>query len=74
MTEQHALVKGDVEFRVGDGPMEPVPPGPVEIHRETDSVVLGWTEEDGSAGAAAIPIPDFDRYVKEGKIHLQHAR
>lgn len=71
--QQHGVIKGTVEFRVGDGAMEPVPVGPVEIHLEIDSAVLGWTEDDGSAGSAAIPLADYERYVKEGKIRVKDA-
>jgi hypothetical protein len=67
MTEQ-ALIRGEVNFRAGDGVMMPVPPGPVEIDVADDSVTLGWTTEDGSAGSTAITRDEYDRYLREGKI------
>jgi hypothetical protein len=72
MTQQ-AMVRGEVCFRAGDGVMMPVPPGPVEIEIADDSVTLGWTESDGSAGSTAITRDEFDRYVGEGKIKVQAA-
>ncbi len=69
MTQQ-ALIRGEVSFRAGDGVMMPIPPGPVEIEVADDSVTLGWTESDGSAGSTAITRDEFDRYVKDGKIRV----
>lgn len=65
---QHALIRGEVCFRAGDGVMMPIRPGPVEIEVADDSVTLGWTESDGSRGATAITSDEYERYVKEGKI------
>ncbi len=67
---QQAKVRGEVCFRAGDGPMVPIPDGPVDIDVAADSVTFGWTEEDGTPNAAAIPRDEYDRYVKEGKIKL----
>ncbi len=72
MTQQ-ALIGGDVCFRAGDGVMMPIPPGPVEIEIADDSVTIGWTESDGSAGSTAITRDEFDRYVKDGKIRVDAA-
>jgi hypothetical protein len=70
---QHALVRGEVSFRAGDGMMLPIPPGRVEIEVADDSVTLGWTDEDGSRGATAITTDEYERYVNEGKIRLEPA-
>jgi len=70
MTEQ-AIIRGEVSFRAGDGVMMPIPPGPVEIEIADDSVTLGWTTEDGSAGSTAITRDEYERYVRDGKIRLQ---
>jgi len=51
--------------------MMPIPPGPVEIEIADDSVTLGWTTEDGSAGSTAITRDEYERYVCDGKIRLQ---
>lgn len=65
---QQAIIRGEVCFRAGDGIMLPIPDGPVEMEMADDSVTLGWTESDGSAGSAAITRDEYDRYVSEGKI------
>jgi hypothetical protein len=70
---QHALIRGEVCFRAGDGVLMPVPPGPVEIEVADDSVTLGWTTSDGSAGSTAITRDEYDRYVGEGKIKVEPA-
>ena len=67
---QHAIIRGEVCFRAGDGVMLPLPDGPVDIELADDSVTFGWTDGEGNAGSAAITRDEFDRYVKEGKIRL----
>jgi hypothetical protein len=69
---QQALIRGDVSFRAGDGVLMPIPEGPVQIEVADDSVTLGWSEDDGSAGSTAIPRDDYERYLKEGKIEVAH--
>jgi hypothetical protein len=69
---QQALIRGDVSFRAGDGVLMPIPEGPVEIEVADDSVTLGWSEDDGSAGSTAIPRDEYERYVQEGKIEVGH--
>jgi hypothetical protein len=68
MTQQ-ALIRGEVEFRAGDGMMVPIPDGPVEIEMADDSVTLSWIE-GADASATAITRDEFDRYVNEGKIRI----
>jgi hypothetical protein len=68
MTQQ-ALIRGEVEFRAGDGMMVPIPDGPVEIEMADDSVTLSWIE-GADASATAITRDEFDRYVSEGKIRI----
>ena len=65
---QPALIRGEVCFRAGDGVMMPIPPGEVDIDIADDSVTLGWTESNGSAGSTAITRDEYERYVREGKI------
>jgi hypothetical protein len=67
---QHALIRGEVNFRAGDGVLMPIPAGPVDIELTHDSVTLGWTESNGSVGSTAIPRDDYERYVREGKIRV----
>lgn len=70
---QQALIRGDVSFRAGDGVLMPIPPGPVQIEVADDSVTLGWAEDGGStATSTAIPRDEYERYVQEGKIEVQH--
>ena len=65
---QRAIIRGEVSFRVGDGVMLPIPDGPVVIEVAEDSVVLAWTDGDGSRGSAAMPVDEYRRYVSEGNI------
>ena len=67
---QQARIRGEVCFRAGDGPLIPIPDGPVEIDLAADSATLGWTESDGSPNSTAIPLDEYQRYVKEGKVKL----
>lgn len=67
---QQAIIRGEVCFRAGDGVLMPIRPGPVDIEIAEDSVTLGWTEDDGSAGSTAITRDEFERYVSEGGIRL----
>lgn len=69
MTQQ-ALIRGEVEFRAGDGMMLPIPDGPVEIEIAEDSATVSW-HEGRTASTTAITREEFDRYVSEGKIRLQ---
>lgn len=69
MTQQ-ALVRGEVEFRAGDGMTLPIPDGPVEIEIADDSVMLSW-QEGADVSTTAITRDEFDRYVNEGKIRLR---
>lgn len=67
---QHAIIRGEVCFRAGDGPMIPIPDGPVEMEVADDSATLSWTEKDGTRESAAIPRDEYERYLREGKIRL----
>ncbi len=67
---QHAIIRGEVCFRAGDGVTLPIPPGPVEIELADDSATLGWHDHEGNAGSTAITRDEYDRHVKEGKIRL----
>ena len=67
---QQALIRGEVEFRAGDGVMMPIPNGPVEIELTDESATLSWHDGD-DAQSTAITRDEFDRYVTDGKIRLQ---
>jgi hypothetical protein len=67
---QHAIIRGEVNFRAGDGPLIPIPDGPVEMELADDSVTFGWLDADGTRESAAIPRDEYERYLKEGSIRL----
>jgi hypothetical protein len=63
----NARVTGKVEYRAGDGPLIPIPPGPIEVDVGADSAVISWGEGD-AAQRTAIPLAEYQRYVAEGLI------
>jgi hypothetical protein len=67
---QHAMIRGEVCFRAGDGVLMPVPDGDVGIDLADDSVTLSWTDDEGNAGSAAITRDEYERYCREGKIRV----
>lgn len=64
-----AQIVGTVEFRTGDGPMMPIPEGPVDIEMNPTEATLSWVDGD-APGAATLPMMEFKRYVSEGAIRL----
>ena len=46
---QHAVIRGEVCFRAGDGVLMPVPDGDVDIEVADDSVTLSWSDGEGAA-------------------------
>jgi hypothetical protein len=68
---QHALIRGDVCFRAGDGMPVEIPDGPVDIDLADDSATLHWQDADRNTGTAAITRDEYDRFIREGKIRLQ---
>ena len=69
---QHAIIRGEVCFRAGDGVMMPIPDGPVDIEVAEDSVTLSWTEGE-TAGSAAITRDEYARFLKDGLIKLSES-
>jgi hypothetical protein len=67
---QHAMIRGEVCFRAGDGVLMPVPAGDIGIEVADDSVTLSWTDGEGNAGSAAITRDEYERYRREGKIRV----
>ena len=65
---QHATISDYVTYRPGEGAPIEIPQGPVEIDLAPDSATLSWTEENGAAGLAAIPLTQFKEYVKQKRI------
>lgn len=68
---QHAIIRGEVCFRAGDGVLIPIPAGEVDIEQGDEDVTLGWTDDEGNTGSSAITRDEYDRYVKEGKIRVK---
>lgn len=66
---QTARITGKVEYREGDGTNIAIRPGPVEVTLSETDATLSWVDEE-VRGAAAMPLTDFKRYVKEGCIQL----
>ncbi|GAA0765839.1 hypothetical protein LRH25_08830 [Ideonella azotifigens] len=70
MSKLHGKVVGDVSYREGDGMDMKIPQGNCEIEETKLDVTLGW--QDGDArGSAAIPLPDFQRYVDSGALVVE---
>ena len=67
---QFAMITGDVTYTPGDGAPIPIPRGRVEVLLAEDSATLSW-DEDGATGLTAIPLTQFNDYVKDGKIAME---
>lgn len=67
--KQNATITDVVEYRDGDGPIQIIPQGPVEIQITSLDVTLTWMDGD-MPGATAIPLPEFRRFVANGAILL----
>lgn len=67
---QHAIIRGQVCFRAGDGMPVEIPDGDVDIELSDDAATLHWKDDEGNAGSAAITRDEYQRYVKDGKIRL----
>lgn len=65
---QFAMITGDVTYRPGDGAPIEIPQVRVEVALAFDSATLSWDAGDGVAAVTAIPLSQFDDYVREGKI------
>ena len=63
-------VLGKVEFREGEGIMLEVPRGAVDLVIAETDLTLSWLGGD-YLSPAAIPYPEFCRYVTEGAIALE---
>jgi hypothetical protein len=69
---QHATINDHVTYRPGDGALIEIPKGAVEVELSTDSATLSWTDENGAAGQTAIPLTQYEEYVKQKRITLGH--
>ena len=68
---QHATITDHVTYRPGDGAPLVIPLGPVEVDLTADSATLSWIDENGAAGLTAIPLTQFNEYVKQKRITLK---
>jgi hypothetical protein len=57
-----AQVRGPVEYRLGDGPMQHVPRGEIEVELGSNDVTLSWGQGD-TRHSTAMPSSDFARYL-----------
>ena len=67
MTQQ-ATIADHVTYRPGDGAPLVIPLGPVEVDLAADSATLSWIEENGTAGLTAIPLTQYQEYVRQKRI------
>ncbi len=63
-----AMITGDVSYTPGDGAPIEIPRVRVEVALAFDSATLSWEDAPGIAGVTAIPLTQFDDYVRDGKI------
>ena len=68
---QHATITDHVTYRPGDGAPLVIPNGPVEVDLTADSATLSWTADNGAAGLTAIPLTQFEEYVRQKRIRLK---
>ena len=67
-----AHIRGQVQYREGDGANISIRPGPCEIEETELDATISWT--DGQThGSAAIPISDFRRFLAAGAIEFAEA-
>lgn len=64
----HATVNDHITYRPGEGVPIVIPQGPVQVDLSPDSATLSWTEDNGAAGLAAIPLTQFNEFVKQKRI------
>jgi hypothetical protein len=64
----HATIHQHVTYRPGEGAPIVIPPGPVEVDLSADSATLSWTETNGTAGLTAIPLGEYNEYVRQKQI------
>lgn len=70
LDHHHANVTGTVKVRMGDGPMFELPNGPVEVTLAPNDVTLSWAQDD-TRQAAAVPLVEFQRLLREKAIVMQ---
>ena len=68
---QHATITDHVTYRPGDGAPLVIPLGPVEVDLTADTATLSWTADNGAAGLTAIPLTQYNEYVRQKRISLR---
>ena len=68
---QFAQIVDLVTYTPGDGAPIEIPLGQVEVVLAADSATLSWGTPEGVAGVTALPIIQFDHYVRDGKIAME---
>lgn len=68
---QHATITDHVTYRPGDGAPLVIPLGPVEVDLTADTATLSWTADNGAAGLTAIPLTQYNEYVRQKRITLR---
>ncbi|MFZ3126435.1 MAG: hypothetical protein WA136_00335 [Rhodoferax sp.] len=63
-----ATITDHITYRPGEGVPILIPQGPVQVDLSPDSATLSWTEDNGAAGLTAIPLTQFNEYVKQKRI------
>ena len=67
---QVAHIVGLVTYRPGDGAPIEIPVGQVEVVLAPDSATLSWGTPEGVAGLTAMPLIQFDDYVRKSCITM----
>lgn len=67
---QFAMITGDVTYTPGEGVPIEIPRVRVEVVLAPDSATLSWEAEGGVVGLTAIPLTQFEDYVRDGKIKM----
>lgn len=67
---QIAHITGLVTYRPGDGAPIEIPVGQVEVELAPDSATMSWGTPEGVAGLTAMPLTQFNGYVRDGKITM----
>ena len=67
---QFAMITGYVTYTPGDGAPIEIPKVRVEVDLAPDSATMSWGTPEGVAGLTAIPLTQFNDYVRDGKITM----
>lgn len=65
---EFAMITGEVTYRPGDGAPIEIPKVKIEVALAPDSATLSWEAGEGIAAVTAIPLTQFEDYVRSGKI------